>query len=90
MAILWFSEMETMSNKKQKKKGHRFLDNGPTKKRKQNQTINTTIRGKILEKKKNFWKKREKDKVTHPPKPTNKFLFFYYPPTLMMLQKSTN
>merc|ERR1712037_245947 len=71
-------QMETMTNKKQKrKKGHRFLDDGPTKKRKQNKTINTTIRGKILEKKKNFWKKREKDKVTHPPKPTNKFLFFY-------------
>jgi len=69
--------METMSNKKQKKKGHRFLDNGPTKKRKQNQTINTTIRGKILEKKKNFWKKREKNKLPTLLKPTNKFLFFY-------------
>ena len=37
------------------------MDDGPTKKRKQNKTITRTIRGKILEKK-DFWKKREKNK----------------------------
>jgi len=81
--------METMSNKKQKKKGHRFLDNGPTKKRKQNQTINTTIRGKILEKKKNFWKKRDKNNSLSPPPPPKNPLtnFCFSIPTLMMLQK---
>jgi len=56
------------------------LDDGPTKKRKQNKTITQPYEAKFLRRRRTFGKKGKKINhlaLPHLLKPTNKFLFFY-------------